>query len=125
MSRKEYYDLDVWNESKDLSLEVYKITKQFPKEEQFALVSQMLRCAVSVPSNIAEGCGRSTPNDRLRFLFIANDLKYIDPVTLKRSLEKVTSCKKLINGFAKYYKQQSNNQQPATNNKQPYDYSRR
>ena len=71
MSRKEYYDLDVWKESKDLSLEVYKITKQFPKEEQFALVSQMSRCAVSVPSNIAEGCGRSTPNDTQRFLFIA------------------------------------------------------
>ena len=71
MGRAEYYDLDVWKESKDPSLEVYKITKQFPKEEQFALVSQMRRCAVSVPSNIAEGCGRSTPNDTLRFLFIA------------------------------------------------------
>jgi four helix bundle protein len=124
MSKKEYYDLDVWKEAKELSLEVYKLTSQFPTEEQFALTSQMRRSAISIPSNIAEGCGRNTPKDTLRFLSIArgslyeletqlilsNDLRYTDSDTLNQLLEKVKTCKKLINGFAKYYKQLSDNQ---------------
>lgn len=55
----------------DLCCEIYRITRKFPVEERFALASQMQRCAVSVPSNIAEGSQRGTDKDFLRFLYIA------------------------------------------------------
>jgi len=63
-------DLKVWQQSKALAIAVYQHTKSFPKEELYGLTSQMRRCAVSVPSNIAEGNARST-KDYLRFIDIA------------------------------------------------------
>lgn len=54
----EYTNLDVWIESRKLTNLVYDSTKNYPKEELFGLTNQIRRCAVSVPSNIAEGCGR-------------------------------------------------------------------
>ncbi|MDR3235900.1 MAG: four helix bundle protein [Prevotellaceae bacterium] len=64
-------DLEVWKTSMDLVVTIYSITKQFPKEEQYGLVSQMQRAAVSVPSNIAEGCGRKSHKETHHFLSIA------------------------------------------------------
>lgn len=55
---KSYKDLLIWSKSKDLSLQIYQITKTFPKEEQFGLISQIRRSAISIPSNIAEGWGQ-------------------------------------------------------------------
>ena len=66
-----HYDLKVWQLAMDLVVDVYAITKQFPDTEKFALASQMQRAAVSVPSNIAEGAGRESSADFLRFLTIA------------------------------------------------------
>jgi four helix bundle protein len=66
-----YRDLLVWQKSIDLVTKIYQATKAFPKEENYGLVLQIRRCAVSVPSNIAEGYGRNSTNDYLRFLQIA------------------------------------------------------
>ena len=67
----EYINLDVWKEARKLTNIVYNLTKNHPKEEIFGLTNQIRRCAISVPSNIAEGCGRSTSKDTTHFLFIA------------------------------------------------------
>jgi four helix bundle protein len=68
---KTYRDLIVWQKSVHFVTLIYQITKTFPKDEVFGLVSQLRRCAVSIPSNIAEGYGRRSTNDYLRFLQIA------------------------------------------------------
>lgn len=64
-------DLIVWQKSIDLTLEVYKLTEGFPKDERYGLTSQLRRAAVSIPSNIAEGRYRSTKKDYVHFLRIA------------------------------------------------------
>ena len=66
-----YRDLLVWQDAMDLVVTVYRTTAKFPKEERYALVDQLRRSAVSVPSNIAEGHGRSRTGDYLRFLSVA------------------------------------------------------
>ena len=66
-----YKDLIVWQKSVFLSVKIYKITEQFPKHELYGIVSQIRRCAVSIPSNIAEGRGRGTKKDYCRFLQIS------------------------------------------------------
>lgn len=63
--------LDVWHEAVAYADRVYKLTRQFPSDERFGLTSQMRRAAVSVSSNIAEGCGRVSDADYARFLEIA------------------------------------------------------
>ena len=71
-----YQDLIVWQKSMQLVKEVYTLVKTLPKEEQFALSDQMRRAVVSIPSNIAEGYGRNSTNDYIRFLNIARGSKY-------------------------------------------------
>ena len=68
---KTHKDLIVWQKSIDFVTELYKETSNFPKEEQYGLVSQMRRAAVSIPSNIAEGAARNSDKELARFLFIA------------------------------------------------------
>lgn len=66
-----FKELVVWQKAVDLAIEIYKVTKHFPADERFGLTSQMNRCAVSVPSNIAEGAGRNTDGEFNHFLGIA------------------------------------------------------
>jgi four helix bundle protein len=63
-----YTDLQVWQAAMDLAEDVYRITKNFPKEETYGLTIQLRRAAVSVPSNIAEGKGRSSDKELAQFL---------------------------------------------------------
>ena len=65
-----YHELSVWEKSMDLVVEVYKLTKLFPKEEAYGLCDQLRRAVVSIPSNIAEGQSRGSLNDFIRFLSI-------------------------------------------------------
>lgn len=68
---KSYKDLIVWQKSIDLVKEIFKLTKLFPKEETYGMVSQMRKAAVSIPSNIAEGSGRRFSNEWKQFYSIA------------------------------------------------------
>ncbi|MCF8234138.1 MAG: four helix bundle protein [Bacteroidales bacterium] len=63
--------LDIWKMSIDLVELIYKLTRQFPTEEKYGLTNQIRRCAVSIPSNIAEGSARQTDKENLQFLYIA------------------------------------------------------
>jgi hypothetical protein len=65
---KDFRQLKVWEKSHQLALAIYKATKEFPKEELYGLTSQIRRSSMSVPTNIAEGCGRFTDPDFARFL---------------------------------------------------------
>ena len=73
---KSYRDLIVWQKSMILVVDVYKLSKSFPDDERFGLTSQLRRCVVSIPSNIAEGYGRNYTKDYVRFLQIARGSLY-------------------------------------------------
>lgn len=119
--KKAYTDLDVWKEARILASEIYSATKLLPKDELFGLTSQMRRCAVSIASNIAEGCGRNHPKDSIQFfyisrgslyeletqVYIAFDQNYLNEVLLKDLLSRIEICRKLLSGFIKYYQQLS------------------
>lgn len=66
-----FRELNIWKISKDFCKQIYAVTKLFPKSELYGLSSQLNRAVVSVPSNIAEGCGRNTNKDFARFITIA------------------------------------------------------
>jgi four helix bundle protein len=66
-----YKDLTVWQKAMELVVEIYKITEKFPLKERYGLISQMNRCAISIPSTIAEGAGRNTTKDFDHFLAIS------------------------------------------------------
>ncbi len=72
MRIESYKDLVVWQKSMDLVVEIYSLTKLFPKEETYGLISQMRRAALAIPSNIAEGYRRKHIKEYLQFLYIAN-----------------------------------------------------
>ena len=106
-----YSDLNVWKKSMDLTVEVYRLVKFLPKEETYALSDQMRRAVVSIPSNIAEGHGRNSTRDFIRFLSIARGsqteletqlqicerLKYISKEQLEFSLTLCDEVNKMLN----------------------------
>jgi four helix bundle protein len=107
---KNYKELKVWQRSYQLCLEIYGITKSFPREELYGLTSQIRRSVVSVPSNIAEGYGRKTTPDYIRSLYIAygssceletqillsGDLGYIKDKNMKELLEKIGDVERML-----------------------------
>ncbi len=113
-----YIELEVWIEARNLVSQIYTLTKNFPKNEMYGITNQLRRCAVSIPSNIAEGCGRQSSKETIHFLFISRgslyeletqlyiskDQEYITIKELKDLLQRVETCKKLLNGFINYYK---------------------
>ena len=66
-----YTKYDIWKDANNISVEVYKLTGSFPTEEKVGLISQLIRSAVSIASNFAEGCSRTFEKDFSRFLEIA------------------------------------------------------
>ncbi|MBI5071813.1 four helix bundle protein [Candidatus Falkowbacteria bacterium] len=110
---KTFRQLVVWQEAKKLCLNIYRITKNFPQEEVYALVSQLRRSAYSVLANIAEGNERKGIKDRLNFFNIARgslveldcllelsfDLNYLNEKDYKNLLEKINKVAYLLNKF--------------------------
>ncbi len=108
-----FEDLTVWQESQLFAVDIYKITKEFPKDELFAMTSQLRRAASSISANIAEGFGRSSKNDKLHFytmaygsllevknfLYLAEKLGYIQKDSLDKLIDHSVTCQKLINAF--------------------------
>jgi len=82
---KDFRDLIVWRKAHELTLLVYRLSKEFPKEELYGLTSQMRRASASIGANIAEGCGKKTDADFARFVQIAfgsaNELDYLALLT--------------------------------------------
>jgi four helix bundle protein len=68
---RDYRDLVVWQEAMDIAVDVYSLTRSFPREESFGMTAQMRRCAASIPANIAEGFGRAQRRSFVQFLRIA------------------------------------------------------
>jgi len=68
---KDYKELEVWQKAVNLVVDIYRLTKNFPIEEKYGLVSQIRRSATSIPANIAEGWGRGSTKEYLNFLMIA------------------------------------------------------
>ncbi len=108
-----FEDLTVWQESQKFAVDVYKVTKLFPKEEVFALTSQLQRAASSISANIAEGFGCSSTKDKLHFytmayssllevknfLYLAEKLGYLQKPKLDSLITHSICCQKLINAF--------------------------
>lgn len=95
--------LIVWQKSHQFVLDIYEISKNFPKDEIYGLTSQLKRASVSIPANIAEGFGRRGEKDKLRFynisrasllevryfLILVHDLKYCDTLILRKNLNEI------------------------------------
>ncbi len=108
-----FKELIVWQKARELVKEVYKLTSSFPESEKFGLITQIQRSCVSIPSNIAEGAGRSSPKDFIRFLNIAYssayeletqlilsaDLQFLATEDLTEVLDKIDTIQKMIWGL--------------------------
>ena len=110
---RDYKKFLFWEKAHQLTLDVYTNTTSFPKDELFGLVSQMKRSSSSIPTNIAEGCGRNSDKDFCRFLFVAfgsaneleyqillgMDLNFIENENAQKLLSQVEEVKKMLNGL--------------------------
>jgi four helix bundle protein len=116
-----YKNLEAWKKSMQLVKDIYALTKSFPKDELYALTSQIKRAVVSVPINIAEGSGRNYKKDRIQFLHISRGSLYevetllnIAVMTEIISDEKfntvsmsIEECLKILNGLINNYEKSS------------------
>ncbi len=106
-----FTDLIAWREGHKLVVYIYKITKTFPSDEIYGIISQMRRAAVSITSNIAEGFGRKGYKEKLQFYYmasgsltelknqilIAKDIGYLERKRYYRLIEEANSAHKLLN----------------------------
>ena len=109
----DFRNLRVWQRAHNLTLEVYGATRTFPKEERYRLTGQLRRAAVSVPANIAEGCGRNGDAELARFLTIAkgsaseldyflllaHDLGYLKSSRYEQLAEEVHGISRMLANF--------------------------
>lgn len=112
---KDFRQLKVWEKSHLLALAIYRATKEFPKEELYGLTSQIRRASMSIPTNIAEGCGRNTDAEFARFLQIAmgsaseteyqlllsHDLGFLDKLRYDQLNTDITEIKRMLASLLK------------------------
>ena len=118
MMRHNFKALEIWKRSRKLVQNTYLTTKTFPSEEKFGLVSQMNRSAVSIPSNIAEGCGRGTDAQLVHFLdiaigsnceletqfYLAFDIGYISAEVLNKFTDEISQIRRMTIRFSDKHK---------------------
>jgi four helix bundle protein len=107
---QDFRKLQIWEKSHELTLEIYKVTKNFPKEELFGLTSQIRRSTSSIPTNISEGCVKSSQKEFSRYLYIALgsaseteylillsfELNYLNEFEYKKALLDIQEIKKML-----------------------------
>ena len=117
----QYSDLSVWQKAMDLVEAIYHLTRTFPKDERFGLISQMQRAAVSIPSNIAEGYGRKSTKAYINYLSISYGslleletqiqigcrLQYLDRTTMDNLLVQTNEVGRMLNGLQQSLTRQS------------------
>ena len=113
-----FENLEAWQLSQELAVQVYEVTKLFPKDEIFGITNQLRRASSSISANIAEGYGRETAKDKLHFMAIAygslletknfiylsQKLGYLDETATSDLILQSTTCQKLLNGFKRSLK---------------------
>lgn len=115
MATHNFRELNIWKRSMDLVRNVYVLTSKLPNDERFGLKSQVNRCAVSIPSNIAEGSGRGTNKDFGRFLDISLGSSYeletqlilaqdLFKIETNKTIEELNEVQRMIVGFRKALK---------------------
>jgi four helix bundle protein len=110
---KDYREIIAWQRGHLLTLEIYRTTRGFPKEELYGLTSQLRRCASSIPANIAEGCGRDGDPELKRFLnialgsaceldyfvLLAGDLGYFEAEVAAHMATEALEIRRMLGGF--------------------------
>jgi four helix bundle protein len=113
---RDFRELKVWSKAHSLTLDVYKVTRSFPRDELYGLTSQTRRAVVSVGANIAEGCGKSSKPDFARYLqtalgsaseleyhlLLARDLDYIAGNRYQELTVRVSEVKRMLTGFIQH-----------------------
>lgn len=119
-----FEELELWKKVRLMKIELFDLVKQFPSEEKFRLIDQIIRSSRSVNTQIAEGQGRRTFPDRIRFCVIARgslsetlnhlidafDCKYINEQQLQYFRSKITEVEKLLNGYISWLEKQISSQ---------------
>jgi four helix bundle protein len=112
---KDFRTLNVWQKSHKLAIMVYQLTRNFPKEELYGITSQLRRAVISIPTNIAEGCGRGSDKDFAKFaqiaigsaseseylILLSNELGYIDKDNFDDLTEKICEIKRMLTSLIK------------------------
>ncbi len=127
---QDFKNLQVWEKSHDLTLKIYGVTSQFPREEIYGLTSQIRRACASIPTNIAEGCGRESSADFARFLqiaigsaseteyliLLAHDLEYLTVDQHAELMDTTIRVKKMLTALIKKVRMNSRSV-PTTDNR--------
>ncbi len=117
---RDFHGLIVWQKSHVLTLKVYQVTRRFPKDERFGLISKLRRSASSVPANLAEGCGRGSEQDFARFVqiamgssteveyhvLLAKDLGYVSDNDFIELTDSVHEVKRMLTSLLKSVREQ-------------------
>ena len=115
---RDFHKIDVWKRSHQLTVAIYKVTENYPKEEIFGLTSQIRRAMSSVPTNIAEGCGRNSDAELFNFFNIASgsaseveyqillsqELGYIDESTATELAKEIAEVRKMLGSYMRKLK---------------------